>query len=69
MWKGKVTEEFINLYKIYEKQFHGQTPDMYDDFNFNAMTYEEFISLIKEALAKNVEIPELFEDERCRTSV
>ena len=63
MWKGIVTDELRELAKEYHRRFNGAFVDGYDDFNFNAMTYEEFISLIKEALKKNVEIPELFDDE------
>ena len=63
MWKGPVTDELRELAQEYRKRFGTVFVDGYDDFNFNAMTYEEFVSLIKEALEKNVEIPELFDDE------
>ncbi len=60
MWKGKVTQELRDLAKKYSTHFGGAFVDGYDDINPNAWTYEEFVAIIKEAIKKNVEIPQLF---------
>lgn len=62
MWRGKVTKELEALATEYEQQFHGQTVDMYEEYDVNDFSYEEFIVIIKESMKRNVEIPDLLDD-------
>ncbi len=43
IWQGKVTEELIDLYKQYHKLFPDGYPDEYEEIEYYAMTYNEFI--------------------------
>lgn len=58
MWEGKITEELRELYKRYDEKFGGG-PDEYDELCYEAMTYEEFVGYIREALKKGVELPDV----------
>ena len=51
MWEGKVTEELKELAKRYAAENYGIGPDSYDELCYDAMSYEEFIGYIREALA------------------
>lgn len=52
MWFGKKpTEELRVLAELYAANNNGESPDGYDELCYEAMTYEEFISYIKECLA------------------
>lgn len=52
MWNGKVTDELKKLFAQYLKEF-GEEPDEYDELCYEAMTYEEFVGFIKEALDRH----------------
>ena len=52
MWNSKVTDELKELFAQYLKEFE-EEPDDYDELCYEAMTYESFISHIKEALDRN----------------
>ena len=62
MWKGKITEELAALATEYEHQFHGQTFDMYVDYDLNIFSYEVLVAIIKEAMEQNNEIPSLLDN-------
>ncbi len=52
MWNGKVTEELKELAKQYAAENY-IGPDEYDELCYDAMTYEEFVGYIKEALRRH----------------
>lgn len=52
MWKGKVAPELRELAKLYALEHHGG-PDEYDELCYDAMTYDEFVGYIREALEKH----------------
>ena len=60
MWNGEVTEELRALARQYANKFEGRGPHHYDDIAYGALTCEEFVVLIKVALERGVEIPQLF---------
>ena len=65
MWSGAVTKELQELFAQYMKVNDGYQPDEYDELNYDAMTYEEFVGFIKSALEQGVELPDVvpvFED-------
>ena len=53
MWEGKVTEELKDLYEQYMKQNNGFGPDGYEELCYDAMSYEEFVGYIREALRRH----------------
>ena len=59
MWEGKITEELLSLGQEYIEMTHGIPPDGYDELCYDAMTYEEFVGYIREALKKGVELPDV----------
>ncbi|MDE6588938.1 MAG: hypothetical protein K2K53_01050 [Oscillospiraceae bacterium] len=59
MWNGVVTESLLYLYKEYAANHHGVEPDGYDELNYAAMTYNEFVGFIKECLATGREMPDV----------
>lgn len=59
MWNGEVTEELLNLYKEYAVKHHGVEPDGYDELDYDAMTYDEYVGFIKTCLAIGEEMPEI----------
>lgn len=59
MWNGEVTEELKTLAYQYEEMFDGVWVDGYDELNYDAMTYDEFVEFIKECLATGKEMPEV----------
>lgn len=59
MWNGEVTDELRTLAHQYEEMFDGEWADGYDELNYDAMTYEEFVGFIKECLATGKEMPEV----------
>ena len=59
MWNGAVTEELKTLAHQYEEKFHGAWADGYDELNYDAMSYDEFVGFIKECLASGKEMPEV----------
>lgn len=50
MWNGKVTEELKDLFRRYDEAFGEGDPDEYDELCYDAMSYEEFVGYIREAL-------------------
>lgn len=57
MWKGKITAELRELDRQYKEMFHGAWCDGYDELNYDAMTYDEFVGFIRECLATGKEMP------------
>ncbi len=53
MWRGKETEELRALFIEYANENNGADPDAYDELCYDAMTYEEFVGYIKEALRRH----------------
>lgn len=58
MWKGKVTEELIELHKVYLKEYHME-PDEYSEILYDGMSYDEYVGYIRQCLQKGVQIPEV----------
>lgn len=58
MWEGKFTKELDELCDRYHEKFGGE-PDEYDELCYEAMTYEEFVGYIREALRQDVELPDV----------
>ncbi len=58
MYKGKMTEELINLFNEYYGIF-GCCPDEYDDVEYFEDGYDKFVEDIKKCLKKKKEIPEI----------
>lgn len=52
MWNGKVTDELKGLAKQYTKENH-VGPDSYDELCYDAMSYDEFVGYIQEALRRH----------------
>ena len=50
MWKGKVTPELKELAHTYSAIFPDEYVDGYDELCYDAMSYDEFIGYIKEAI-------------------
>lgn len=59
MWKGEFTEELKKLFLEYIKQNNGVAPDEYLELCYDTMTYDEFVSYIKEALRRHCDIVEV----------
>lgn len=59
MWEGTFTQELSDLFSEYREKFGIGDPDEYDELNYSAMTYGEFIEFIKECLATGKEMPEV----------
>lgn len=59
MWHGKVTDELVQLFREYGEKHYGVEPDEYDELCCDAMTYEEFVGFIKEALRTGKEMPDV----------
>ncbi len=59
MWRGKVTEELKALFIQYHERFGCGYPDEYDEICYHAMSYEQFVGFIKEALATGKEMPDV----------
>lgn len=53
MWKGKVTEELRTLAHQYAAENEGFGPDGYEELCYDAMSYDEFVGYIKEALRRH----------------
>lgn len=53
MWEGQMTKELENLFIQYADENNGAEPDGYEELCYDAMTYEEFVSYIKEALRRH----------------
>lgn len=53
MWKGKVTDELKELAQKYASKNSGYFPDEYEELCYDAMTYDEFVGYIKEALRRH----------------
>lgn len=56
MWEGEFTEELEDLFRQYEAENYGIPPDEYEELCYDAMTYDEFVSYIKEALRRHCDI-------------
>lgn len=54
-----MTEELKHLFEQYEERFGVGAPDEYDELNYGAMTYDEFVGFIKKCLATDREMPEV----------
>ena len=47
------------LMRQYEDMFDGEWADGYDELNYDAMTYDEFVEFIKECLAMGKDMTEV----------
>lgn len=54
-----MTKELEALFSQYREKFGVGDPDEYDEFNYNVMTYDEFVGYIKECLAAGKEMPDV----------
>ena len=61
MWEGKVTEELKDLYEQYMKQNNGFGQYGYEELCYDAMSYEEFVGYIREALRRHCCIVDVVE--------
>lgn len=59
MYSGKMTKELEKLYEEYSKKWNGD-PGTYEDAEYGADEYEEYVADIKKALELGVELPELY---------
>ena len=59
MWNGKITDELKMLACQYAEKHYGVSPSSYDELNYDAMSYEDFVGYIKECLATGKEMPEV----------
>lgn len=50
MWNGKVTDELRELARKYAAENDSISPSSYDELCYDAMSYDEFLGYIKEAL-------------------
>lgn len=62
MWEGEFTEELENLFRQYEAENYGVPPDGYEELCYTAMTYDEFVGYIKEALRRHCELVEVVDE-------
>lgn len=53
MWNGKITDELKNLAKQYAAENDGISPECYEELCYDAMSYDEFVGYIKEALRRH----------------
>lgn len=53
MWNGKITKELKQLSEEYAADNDGYYPDEYEELCYDAMTYDEFVGYIKEALRRH----------------
>lgn len=53
MWNGKITDELRELFFQYMNEHNGFEPDGYEELCYEAMTYDEFVGYIREALEKH----------------
>lgn len=58
MWKGKVTEELIELHKAYFERYNME-PDEYIEILYDGMAYDEYVGYIQQCLQNGVQIPEV----------
>lgn len=61
MWDGIITDELRDLCRQYAEENDGIPPDGYDELCYDAMTYEEFIGYIKDALQRRCCIVDVVE--------
>lgn len=59
MWEGKMTPELEDLFSQYREKFGVGDPDEYDELNYSHMSYDRFVSYIKECLRTGEEMPEV----------
>lgn len=61
-WTGKKTDELEILCEQYVDLF-GVWPDGYEDIAINFLEYDDYVAVIKECLAKKIELDEVLPDE------
>ena len=59
MYYGKMTSELELLYSRYTEKW-GHEPDGYEDAEYAADEYDDYVADIKKALELGVELPELY---------
>lgn len=62
MWRGKKTEELRKLFLQYAQENQGAEPDFYEELCYDAMTYDEFVGYIKEALRRHCDLVTVIDD-------
>lgn len=56
-----MTEELIDLFRQYNDEIGEGDPDEYEELCYDAMTYDEFVGYIKEALRRHCGLPDVVE--------
>ena len=59
MYYGRMTAELEPLYAAYSEKW-GNDPDFYEDAEYAADEYDDYVADIKKALELGVELPELY---------
>lgn len=60
MWEGIITQELKEACNEYERLHDGMRPELYDDIEYNCLTYDEFLSFILEANKKRCDILDVY---------
>ena len=59
MWEGEWTKELQELFNAYAAENDGFPADEHDEICYDAMTYDEFVGYIKEALRRHCGLPDV----------
>lgn len=59
MYYGKMTKELEGLYKEYKAKW-GCNPDGYENAEYGADEYSEYVTDIKESIKQGIELPDLY---------
>lgn len=59
MYYGKMTKKLNELYSAYNKKW-GCTPDHYEDAEYAADEYDDYVNDIEKSLEFGVELPDIY---------
>lgn len=62
MWNGRWSKELDILYKSYEAMY-GEEPDSNLDFNFDGVSYNDFVGMLKKSLLFGIPFPKIIKPE------
>lgn len=62
MWEEELTEELEDLFAQYMDEHNGMPPDEYEELCYDAMTYDEFVGYIKEALRRHCTVVDIINE-------
>lgn len=62
MWEGEFTEELQDLFVRYMNENQGMPPDQYEELCYDAMTYDEFVGYIREALRRHCTVVDIINE-------